>query len=122
MIKKLTLLLFIIASTSCGIKQKPKFIKVDSIKLINANPTKITLSANALFNNPNLIGGRLNPAGVLVYVNDISFGKIETEDFKVPANDNFTVPLKIELVDDFPVTEYGKIKRFLLGSEELKND
>ena len=97
MIKKLTLLLFIIASTSCGIKQKPKFIKVDSIKLINANLTKITLSANALFNNPNLIGGRLNPAGVLVYVNDISFGKIETEDFKVPANDNFTVPLKIEL-------------------------
>lgn len=32
------------------------------------------------------------------------------------------VPLKIELVDDFPVTEYGKIKRFLLCSEELKND
>ena len=40
MIKKLTLLLFIIASTSCGIKQKPKFIKVDSIKLINANLDK----------------------------------------------------------------------------------
>ena len=81
MIKKLTLLLFIIASTSCGIKQKPKFIKVDSIKLINANPTKITLSANALFNNPNLIGGRVITNGVKVYVNDISFGKIEIEEF-----------------------------------------
>ena len=32
------------------------------------------------------------------------------------------VPLKIELVDEFPVTDYGKIKRFLLCSEDLKND
>ena len=30
------------------------------------------------------------------------------------------VPLKIELVDEFPVTDYGKIKRFLLSSEDLK--
>ena len=95
--KKFTLLLFIIASTSCAVKQKPTFIKVDNIKLITANSTKITVSADALFNNPNVIGGRLNTEGVQVYVNDISFGRIETEEFKVPANDNFTVPLKIEL-------------------------
>ena len=95
--KKVTLLLFIIASTSCAVKQKPTFIKVDNIKLITANSTKITVSADALFNNPNVIGGRLNTEGVQVYVNDISFGRIETEEFKVPANDDFTVPLKIQI-------------------------
>ena len=95
--KKFTLLLFIIASTSCSVKQKPTFIKVDNIKLITANSTKITVSADALFNNPNVIGGRLNTEGVQVYVNDISFGRIETEEFKVPANDDFTVPLKIQI-------------------------
>tara|TARA_B110001450_G_scaffold87216_1_gene83048 strand:+ start:665 stop:1126 length:462 start_codon:yes stop_codon:yes gene_type:complete len=95
--KKFTLLLFIIASTSCAVKQKPTFIKVDNIKLITANSTKITVSADALFNNPNVIGGRLNTEGVQVYVNDISFGRIETEEFKVPANDDFTVPLKIQI-------------------------
>ena len=95
--KKFTLLLFIIASTSCAVKQKPTFIKVDNIKLITANSTKITVSADALFNNPNVIGGRLNTDGVQVYVNDISFGRIETEEFKVPANDDFTVPLKIQI-------------------------
>ena len=58
MMKKFTLLLFIIASTSCAVKQKPTFIKVDNIKLITANSTKITVSADALFNNPNVIGGR----------------------------------------------------------------
>ena len=95
--KKVTLLLFIIASTSCGVKQKPTFIKVDNIKLITASSTKVILSANALFNNPNLIGGRFNTDGVQVYVNDISFGRIETEEFKVPADDNFTIPLKIQI-------------------------
>jgi hypothetical protein len=97
MIKKLALLLFFAAYTSCGVKQRPILIKVDHIKLITANPTKIILSANALFNNPNLIGGRVITNGVKVYVNDISFGKIEIEEFKVPANDNFTIPLKIEI-------------------------
>jgi hypothetical protein len=97
MMKKFTLLLFIIASTSCAVKQKPTFIKVDNIKLITANSTKITVSADALFNNPNVIGGRLNTEGVQVYVNDISFGRVETEEFKVPANDDFTVPLKIQI-------------------------
>tara|TARA_B110000971_G_scaffold2478_1_gene2712 strand:+ start:5488 stop:5949 length:462 start_codon:yes stop_codon:yes gene_type:complete len=95
--KKFTLLLFIIASTSCAVKQKPTFIKVDNIKLITANSTKITVSADALFNNPNVIGGRLNTEGVQVYVNNISFGRIETEEFKIPANDDFTVPLKIQI-------------------------
>ena len=97
MMKKVTLLLFIIASTSCGIKQKPKFIKVDNIKFITASSTKVILSANALFNNPNLIGGRLNTDGVQVYVNDISFGEIETEEFKVPAKNDFKVPLKLQI-------------------------
>ena len=95
--KKFTLLLFIIASTSCAVKQKPTFIKVDNIKLITANSTKITVSADALSNNPNVIGGRLNTEGVQVYVNNISFGRIETEEFKIPANDDFTVPLKIQI-------------------------
>ena len=97
MTKKHTLLLILLVSVSCAIKQKPTFIKVENIKLITANSTKVILSANALFNNPNAIGGRLNTDGVTVYINDISFGMIETEEFKVPADDNFTIPLKIQI-------------------------
>ena len=76
MMKKVTLLLFIIASTSCGVKQKPTFIKVDNIKLITASSTKVILSANALFNNPNLIGGRLNTDGVMVIL-DVPFCELD---------------------------------------------
>ena len=84
MIKKLTILLLIMLTTSCSVKEKPIFIKVDDIKLVESNSRNLTLTANALFNNPNDIGGLLNTEGVNVYVNDILMGFVSAEEFKVP--------------------------------------
>ncbi len=97
MIKKLTILLLIMLTTSCSVKEKPIFIKVDDIKLVESNSRNLTLTANALFNNPNDIGGLLNTEGVNVYVNDILMGFVSAEEFKVPANENFKVPLQIDI-------------------------
>ena len=97
MMKKFTILLLIILTTSCTVKQKPIFIKVDDIKLVESNSRKITLTADALFNNPNDIGGHLNTDGVNVYVNDVLMGFISAEEFKVPANEDFKVPLQIDI-------------------------
>lgn len=57
---------------------------------------------------------KLNPQSTLK--------KSDILSFCIKNLEKHMVPLKIELVDEFPVTEYGKIKRFLLGSKELKND
>ena len=57
---------------------------------------------------------KLNPQSTLK--------KSDILSFCIKNLEKYMVPLKIELVNDFPVTEYGKIKRFLLYSEELKND
>ena len=97
MMKKFTILLLLFLTISCTLKQKPEFIKVDNIQLVEANSKQITLSADALFNNPNSVGGRLNTEGVNVFVNDVSFGFISAEEFKVPAKDNFTIPLQIDI-------------------------
>jgi len=97
MIKKLTILLLIMLTISCSVKEKPIFIKVDDIKLLESNSRNLTLTANALFNNPNDIGGLLNTEGVNVYVNDILMGFVSAEEFKVPANENFKVPLQIDI-------------------------
>jgi hypothetical protein len=95
MIKNFTILLLLAFTTRCTLKQKPEFIKVDAIQLVDANSRQITLSANAVFNNPNSVGGRLNTEGVSVLVNGVDFGFISAEEFKVPAKDKFTVPLQI---------------------------
>jgi len=97
MIKKFTILLLIVLTSSCAIKQKPEFIKIDGIQLVDANSRTLTLKADALFNNPNDVGGRLNTEGVTVYVNDIMMGVVRAEEFKVPAKKYFSVPLQIEV-------------------------
>ena len=97
MMKKITILLLIMLTTGCSVKEKPIFIKVDAIKLLESNSRKITLTADALFKNPNDIGGHLNTEGVNVYVNDILMGFVSAEEFKVPANKDFRVPLQIDI-------------------------
>jgi len=95
--KKFTILLLILLTTSCAIKKKPEFIKIDGIELVEANSRTLTLKAEALFNNPNVVGGRLNTEGVNVFVNDMLMGVVSAEEFKVPAKNSFKVPLQIKI-------------------------
>jgi len=97
MIKKFTILLLILLTTSCAVKKKPEFIKIDGIELVEANSRTLTLKAEALFNNPNVVGGRLNTEGVNVFVNDMLMGIVSAEEFKVPAKNSFKVPLQIKI-------------------------
>ena len=97
MIKKFTILLLILLTTSCAIKKKPEFIKIDGIELVEANSRTLTLKAEALFNNPNVVGGRLNTEGVNVFVNDMLMGIVSAEEFKVPAKNSFKIPLQIKI-------------------------
>ena len=97
MIKKFTILLLILLTTSCAVKKKPEFIKIDGIELVGANSRTLTLKAEALFNNPNVVGGRLNTEGVNVFVNDMLMGVVSAEEFKVPAKNSFKVPLQIKI-------------------------
>jgi hypothetical protein len=97
MMKKFTILLLILLTTSCAIKKKPEFIKIDGIELVEANSRTLTLKAEALFNNPNVVGGRLNTEGVNVFVNDMLMGVVSAEEFKVPAKNSFKVPLQIKI-------------------------
>jgi hypothetical protein len=97
MIKKFTILLLILLTTSCAIKKKPEFIKINGIELVEANSRTLTLKAEALFNNPNVVGGRLNTEGVNVFVNDMLMGIVSAEEFKVPAKNSFKVPLQIKI-------------------------
>jgi hypothetical protein len=97
MMKKFTILLLILLTTSCAVKKKPEFIKIDGIELLEANSRTLTLKAEALFNNPNVVGGRLNTEGVNVFVNDMLMGVVSAEQFKVPAKNSFKVPLQIKI-------------------------
>lgn len=78
---------------SCSVKKQPVFIKVDNVKVLSFASDTIKLKADAFFENPNNIGGKISTDDLKILVNEIEVAQVFSEDFKVPANSNFSIPL-----------------------------
>lgn len=87
-------LLFLVI-TSCSIDKQPIFKKVDNIKVISFKGDTIHLKAEAFFENPNDIGGKIATDEIKVIVNGADVAQVSSEEFKVPARKAFVVPLKV---------------------------
>ena len=93
--KIITFLAVAIFMVSCSIKKKPVFLKVDDVKLLSFKTDTIRLEAKAYFKNENDIGGKISTEEIKVYVDGIEMAQVSSEQFKVPANKEFSVPLKV---------------------------
>ncbi|WP_040279958.1 NDR1/HIN1-like protein [Psychroserpens damuponensis] len=99
--RKLILLLTLtITLVSCSVKEKPIFKGIDNIEVVDSNSEIITLTATALFENPNDVGGNLKSDDISIFVNDIKLAKLSSESFDVPARKEFTIPLKVDISTD----------------------
>ncbi|WP_460219212.1 LEA type 2 family protein [Psychroserpens sp. MEBiC05023] len=121
--RKLILLLTVCATIlSCSVKEKPLFVAIEDIDLENANSRTITLKANAIFQNPNDVGGALESDNISVFVNDVKVAHVSSESFKVPAKKEFTIPLRVLVSTDSILkkentTALGSILNSLLTKE-----
>ena len=98
--KKIIVVVFIAVLFSCTVKEAPEFIGVSNIKVAATTKTYITLNGEALFKNPNDIGGKLKTDEIKVFVNGNQMATIATENFDVPAKKEFTIPLKVNIPTD----------------------
>lgn len=80
---------------SCSVKEKPVFIKVDNLELVSVASDTIRLKANAFFENPNDVSGKITTDEIKVIVNGADIAQVSSEEFKVPARSEFTIPLKV---------------------------
>ncbi|OUR95144.1 hypothetical protein A9Q87_00820 [Flavobacteriales bacterium 34_180_T64] len=94
------LLTITVFCTSCSIKEKPVFLRVENIEVLDANLELITVKADAFFENPNDIRGSLKSDEIAVFVNDVKIAKVSSEDFKVPAKKEFSIPLTVNISTD----------------------
>lgn len=85
-------LLFLLMS-SCTVKEKPVFIKVDDVKIVSVTSDTIQLKAFAFFENPNAVGGTISSDEIKIIVNGAPIASVFVDEFKVPANASFSVPL-----------------------------
>ncbi|MDC1162449.1 LEA type 2 family protein [Tenacibaculum sp.] len=80
---------------NCSVKEKPVFLKVDDVKIISITSDTVRLAANAFFKNPNDIGGKISTDEIKVIVNGAEVAQVSSEQFKVPAREEFAIPLKV---------------------------
>jgi len=80
---------------NCTVTEKPEFVRLDNIKVVDSNSKSITLSAEAYFLNKNDVGGKLKTDDLKVYINDIEVASVISDEFDVPKRENFTIPLTV---------------------------
>ena len=92
---------------SCSVNKEPVFIKIDNLKLLSVKSDTIRLKANAFFQNPNDVGGKIATDEIKVIVNNTEVAQVSSEEFKVPAKNEFIVPLQV-LIPTKKVFENGQ--------------
>ncbi|MDT0557525.1 LEA type 2 family protein [Ichthyenterobacterium sp. W332] len=113
--KKLILVIFsFLTLSNCSVKEKPEFIGLENIKISDANNITVQITADATFNNPNDIGGKLSTESIKVYVNDVEMATLLSDEFKVPAKEHFSIPLEVKIPTDSIIS--NKSIAGLLGS------
>jgi len=98
--KTVLICLIILIAIACKVNEKPEFVRVDNIKVLESTADYITLTADAFFINPNDIGGELKTDAIMVLINDNEMANVSTESFKVPAKEEFSIPLKANISRD----------------------
>ncbi|WP_010179511.1 hypothetical protein [Aquimarina agarilytica] len=85
--------IILLLTTSCKYDKKPTFINVEKINIQNINKGSVTFKADAIFKNNNDFGGNLVTENIEVFANSISIGHLQTEEFNIPTQDTFAIPL-----------------------------
>ena len=94
---KLILLCFLVVFFSCSVNKTPVFLKVDDIKILTVASDTIRLGANAYFNNLNNVGGKIFTDDIKVLVNGEEVAQVSSGIFKIPANTDFVIPMKVAI-------------------------
>lgn len=92
---KITLYFFVLVLliTGCSVQKEPVFIKVDNVKVLSFESDTIKLKADAFFENPNDVGGKISTDEIKIFVNGAEVAQVFSEEFKVPARKEFSIPL-----------------------------
>ena len=91
-----TISLFVF-TTSCQGPSTPSFEKLEDVKVLKASKNNVILKANALYHNPNSIGGTLTQTQMKILVNDVEVSEInQRHEITVPKQGDFRVPVTIQ--------------------------
>jgi len=84
---------------------------MEDVEVLDIKGGQVYVTANAVFNNPNPVSGKLVDTNLKVIVNEIDMGTVQQDTTTaIPANADFTVPVNI----NFPLKKVFESKKGLL--------
>ncbi|APD05750.1 hypothetical protein UJ101_00197 [Flavobacteriaceae bacterium UJ101] len=95
--------------TSCKVNEQPEYERMENIKVTKLGLKNIQLQADAVFNNPNVLGVTIKRSDIDVFKDSIYLGKAKSPSFEVNKESEFSIPLTI----DFSPKKIIKEKGFL---------
>jgi hypothetical protein len=102
---------------SCSLNKQPIFVKIDNLKVISYAADTVKIKAVAFFENPNDVGGKISTENLKILVNDIEVAQLFSEDFKIPAKNNFSIPLRANIpTKNLLITNKNNVLGSLLSS------
>ena len=108
-------ILLFLTMTSC-VNKEIEYQKVENLKVLSLTSKDITLSADAIFKNPNILGGKVFPEDIKVFIEDTEVTTVKSKEFKVPAVKEFSVPLEVTIpFDKIPGYKKGGILGVIMG-------
>jgi hypothetical protein len=115
--KQLTIFLLLFTLVTSCVSKKIEYQDVKNISIIKLDGKEITLSADAIFKNPNILGGKVIPDDIIVYIDEKEITKVKSKEFKVPATKDFAIPLEVTIpFNKIPGNENGGLLGAVLGS------
>lgn len=115
--KQFAVLLIIISTLTSCVSKKIEYQDIENINIISLNTEEITLSADAVFKNPNILGGKVTPENIIVFIDDKEITTVKSKEFKVPGVKKFSVPLEVTIpFNKIPGNNGGGLLGAVLGS------
>lgn len=115
--KQIAVLLIIISTLTSCVSKKIEYQNVENINILSLSANEITLSADAIFKNPNVLGGKVTPDDLVVFIDDKEITNVKSKEFKVPAVKEFAVPLEVTIpFNKIPGNKNGGLLGAVLGS------
>lgn len=90
-------LLLVFVLCGCDIKKDVEFQRVKDVSVIEKSRKSITFLINLEFHNPNIVGGTFKAKDLEFFINDLALSQMQSDDFDVPAKENFIMPIKAKL-------------------------
>lgn len=90
----LSILTLFIVVAACKVKEKPVYKAIENINIETMSNTEVVVSADAVYFNPNHIGGSVKKVDIDLFLDGVKISHVISKPFEINSQENFRIPLK----------------------------